>query len=719
MLIRSILSLLICFSISGHAIFASQTPESETANPFDLATSFSHIISQLEDEKASNVEKLEDILQNSHNLETRFAASLSLAVYHNRNNPRLSQQYLANAMELKDPFAEDRYLAATAAFFRISYYHKSQTSELIKELTALTENHHLPWKMLKSSFEMLLKYRLSINDYDGYIAIFTNYQNKIPRFAIEDQHLKEYCLVLKRQNQQNLYLKNIESLASRYPLSTEAQWAFQELININKDGKHPDSTLTLDFLRNIHLNSIIDTNSRDLILAQLDQPLRIARNSQPRLLTEFEKIRFLLRLNEYDLALELAETMASDGQSSFIKTQGGLWKAHILGDSGRYADSIKEFKKHISENNIGTFFLESYASNLMRGGQFLEAANAYQNVRKLNDHYRLRWYAFWNLSKSAKHKDALAILNSHPHIFFEDQRSHDSHLYWSMLQNNELEKSKVQPPNIFKGHTKYYYKSLLQARQEPKKRPPEIKEIDYFQKLVLGFDFEYFITKEIGASSQQIAQTNQLREPSGLVASSDNNFSLPASALASIPIGKSKNMPAKLPLQDEVAIIAKNLNLDPYLLYALMKAESAFNPVAMSTVGARGIMQIMPYTAIKLASLAGDKDFHLDQLGDPVLSIVYGSLYFKMLHEAFHGNTFLTIAAYNAGPHAVYRWLQGCSTCQVDEFVEYIPFRETRNYVKKVLSYYVEYQVEKTGLSPLDRLPILPDPSSIKIQGLF
>ncbi|MFW7380939.1 MAG: lytic transglycosylase domain-containing protein [Oligoflexus sp.] len=714
-----IIILLVFATITGKAFGGEKTGQEE-ANKFDISTRFSHIILQLEDEKAKNIEKLEDIFLNSSDLESRVAASLSLAVFHNRNNPRLSQQYLATAMELKDPFAEDRYLAATAAFFRIMYYHKSQTTDLIRELKLLTENHHLPWKMLKSSFEMLLDYHLKVKDYDGYLATFENYQNKIPRFAVEDKYLKQFCMILKITNQPNKYLRSIENLASRYPLSPEAIWAFEELVSINENSQLSHYAMTLNFLRKIHLNSIIDPERKALILAQLEKPLRISLRSGARLLTDFEKIRFLLRLNEHDRALQLAESMATESESSFMKIQGGLWKAHILGESGYYAESIDEFKKHITDkNDIGAFFLESYATNLMRDGQYLEAAQAYQKVRNVNDHYRLRWYTFWSLSKGQKSKDALAILEKHSHVFFEDQRSPDSHLYWTTLQQGDIKKLDIDPDSLFTGHTRHYYSSLLKARQERKEIPNTI-ELDRFQQLSLGFDFEYFIAKEIGASPYQIAELDQQDiKQEHLLASNSANFSLPSTALASISIGQMKEQKKVLPFQEEVSIIANNLELDPYLLYALMKAESAFNPVAMSSVGARGIMQLMPYTAMKLASIAGDHDFHLDHLGDPILSIVYGSLYFKMLNEAFQGNTFLTIAAYNAGPHAVYRWLQGCNTCQVDEFVEYIPFRETRNYVKKVLSYYVAFQLEKTGTSPLERLPALPDPSTLHVDDLF
>lgn len=127
-------------------------------------------------------------------------------------------------------------------------------------------------------------------------------------------------------------------------------------------------------------------------------------------------------------------------------------------------------------------------------------------------------------------------------------------------------------------------------------------------------------------------------------------------------------------------------------IWAIMRAESLFRPDVVSPVGAKGLMQIMPYTGANLARLRGDKSFDVQDLFIPEKNISLGSQYLARLGQVF-GKSFPVIAAsYNAGPHRVKGWLMNFGHLEVDEFIEHIPFVETRNYVKKVLGNQFYYQ---------------------------
>ena len=128
----------------------------------------------------------------------------------------------------------------------------------------------------------------------------------------------------------------------------------------------------------------------------------------------------------------------------------------------------------------------------------------------------------------------------------------------------------------------------------------------------------------------------------------------------------------------------------PFLVAAIMREESGFNPLALSSAGAMGLMQIMPETGKNLARKAGNKTFKPDQLLDPDVSIRLGGLYLGQLYKRFKGNIVLTIASYNAGPTAVRRWAKKMKMDK-DEFVESIPYKETRRYTKRVLRTYTEF----------------------------
>ena len=132
--------------------------------------------------------------------------------------------------------------------------------------------------------------------------------------------------------------------------------------------------------------------------------------------------------------------------------------------------------------------------------------------------------------------------------------------------------------------------------------------------------------------------------------------------------------------------------VDAYLVTAVMREESAYNPSAVSVAGALGLMQIMPQTGQKIAAQLDAQPFNRDRLFEPCYNIRVGSWYLRHLVEKFGNNLAYVIAAYNAGPEVVSRWVQQAAGKDQDEFIESIPYTETRNYVKKVLRSYGEYK---------------------------
>lgn len=137
---------------------------------------------------------------------------------------------------------------------------------------------------------------------------------------------------------------------------------------------------------------------------------------------------------------------------------------------------------------------------------------------------------------------------------------------------------------------------------------------------------------------------------------------------------------------------AREAGVDPFLVLGLMRQESTYNPIAVSRVGARGAMQIMPSTGHLLANLEHDVEYTARDLEDPTIAVGYGIRYLGLLLDRFDDVYPLAVASYNGGPHNVSYWLAGTgSDMPMDAFVELIPFRETRDYVKKVSSGYARY----------------------------
>ncbi|GHC18342.1 murein transglycosylase [Kushneria pakistanensis] len=130
----------------------------------------------------------------------------------------------------------------------------------------------------------------------------------------------------------------------------------------------------------------------------------------------------------------------------------------------------------------------------------------------------------------------------------------------------------------------------------------------------------------------------------------------------------------------------RSRNIDPWLLMALARRESSFNPQAQSPVGARGLMQLMPGTGQHVSQQLGVPWQGVSSLEDPETNVMLGSAYIRDMAARYSGNRIAASAAYNAGPGRVDRWLAQ-SDEPFDLFIEEIPFRETREYVQAVLTY--------------------------------
>lgn len=137
---------------------------------------------------------------------------------------------------------------------------------------------------------------------------------------------------------------------------------------------------------------------------------------------------------------------------------------------------------------------------------------------------------------------------------------------------------------------------------------------------------------------------------------------------------------------------AKKMNIDPYLIWAIMKQESSYRTSVISTSNAKGLLQLIPSTAEWIVK----KDSRLKGI-EPLLwkypeyNIALGTAYFRYLLDRFNGNIVYAIAGYNAGPGRVDEWKKNMKNSDLETFIENIPFTETRNYVKKVLGNYAGY----------------------------
>jgi len=142
------------------------------------------------------------------------------------------------------------------------------------------------------------------------------------------------------------------------------------------------------------------------------------------------------------------------------------------------------------------------------------------------------------------------------------------------------------------------------------------------------------------------------------------------------------------PYLETIVKWSQERKINPVLVTALIRQESRFMPTIKSSVGATGLMQVMPETAAWVAAQISLKKYSLENVDD---NVKLGTWYLDHTHDEYKNNSMLAVASYNAGPNAVSDWLKRFNFSDPDAFAEKIPFPETKGYVKSVFENYWNY----------------------------
>lgn len=171
--------------------------------------------------------------------------------------------------------------------------------------------------------------------------------------------------------------------------------------------------------------------------------------------------------------------------------------------------------------------------------------------------------------------------------------------------------------------------------------------------------------------------------------------------LTTVPEALIKNLRRYYPLAYPGPVLqaARDYHLHPALILAIMRTESFYQPGIMSVSNARGLMQLLPSTGNKIAACLGRSDPHPEALFAPENNIRFGAWYLAAMIKDFDGQYPLAIASYNGGPFNVRRWVQQAGDLTMEEFIETIPFDQTRLYVKKVMAEMYQYRLLYTGVA--------------------
>ena len=139
------------------------------------------------------------------------------------------------------------------------------------------------------------------------------------------------------------------------------------------------------------------------------------------------------------------------------------------------------------------------------------------------------------------------------------------------------------------------------------------------------------------------------------------------------------------PYQLFITSACKEFGVENELCWAVIWAESAGNERAVSRKGAIGLMQIMPKTGLELSEEVGFREIQKKDLFEPALNIRLGVYYLSKLARRFNDDLYLTLAAYNAGPNKVAKWIKAHPEMSSQKLIKKVAFTETRKYVFSVL----------------------------------
>lgn len=524
-------------------------------------------------------------------------------------------------------------------------------------------------------------------------------------------------LVAQAQNQNEEAIRIYKALLLAYPVTTEASIARAKLTNLGAEG-----TLSNDELRSLgdayyKAGRYDDAGDQYRKLAQKANLDPQARNG------------FNVAAAACDLKLKkLTESQAQALPDT--PDENGARRAYLLMELARNRNDLDAQAQTVTR--METDFPQSQwlAEALFSSGNMYllrkEYAKAAEYYAYLGEHFpsnkngsAAHWRAGWLDYRLANYKEAARIFDEQIHKFPGTPET-ASALYWRARlyesQDHDIAKAAANYRTIVRVYQHFFYAQMARQRlaalgnTESSATPdleqlktPEIPTLSESfpedsphlakAKLLANAGLNEYLAREIAADPDS-GSWSALAEAQ-IYASYGEAYralralkrALPGAASASI---ESIPLPYWRILFPEPywSIIktesAKN-NLDPYLVASLIRQESEFNPSVISYANAWGLMQLLPSVGHSLAKQEGMKNFQTFQLLDPETNIRLGTRYLKQSLDRFGGVPEYALAAYNAGESRVVDWQSAGPYSGMDEFVESIPFTQTREYVQAIL----------------------------------
>jgi soluble lytic murein transglycosylase len=410
--------------------------------------------------------------------------------------------------------------------------------------------------------------------------------------------------------------------------------------------------------------------------------------------------------------------------------ENGARRAYLLMELARNRNDMDEQKRIVTEMETSFPHSQWLAEALYSSGNmymlvrdYATAVDYYSTLasRFPSSKYAAtaHWRAGWLSYRQGRYTDAARLFDEQIRIYPSATET-VSALYWrGRLYETQEHKPAQAAANyraIIRAYQHFFYAQMARQRLAAlgDALPATDPQLDRFQaqpvpqledsfpidsihlakaRLLANAGLNDYIAQEIAADPES-SSWSALAEAQ-IYASYGENFramrslkrALPSAATASI-----KSIPIVYwrilfpePYWDTIKAEAAKNNLDPYLVAGLIRQESEFNPSAVSPANACGLMQMLPSVGKTMAREEGLSHFQTFQLFDPATNIRLGTRYLRQTLNKFGGVTEYALAAYDAGDNRVTEWQAAGPYQGIDEFVESIPFTETRGYVQSIL----------------------------------
>jgi len=522
-------------------------------------------------------------------------------------------------------------------------------------------------------------------------------------------------------------LQVFESYIKDYPEDHEIKFLFAQLLK--RQGKTEKAKTIFKNLYISSENMFSKMAYNELTPSDITLHDLIGKSENLMDAMEFKKAEYILREALLkDDGQHKSEILKKLGQSIF-KQKRYKEAAEIYEKAGDYYSRAKALYRTGEKTAFGNALkklvlmgdrrtgslLMLAASDKRRDGELEEALGIYKDVRANypSEAENSLWGIGWTYYRSGDYKKALDIFTD---LYGTYGRS--KYLYW---KSQSLERSGKGADYIYRQFVEKegdFYSVLAHIKNSQKtEKGTEVQGVKDSSHVLKAMSYELKtknserveILMELGMKKEAVAELSAIARKT----TNPDELAYICSKLQEVgEYGLSLTLASKLPYREIAHSILYPLaywtvvressarhGVDPFVVLSIMREESRFDPEARSVAGALGLMQLMPQTAKVIDRKINLNIISREQIYDIRINIMLGSYYINSLIKEFA--SFPTaIAAYNAGEEIVRKWQKAGNYKSYDEFIEDIPYDETRNFVKRVITTYFEY-LKSTASLPL------------------